>query len=110
MLLAAWAALAHAMPSDDPAFTLCLFRRMTHHDCPTCGMTRALALLARGDVRGSLARHPLALPFAAEAMALWLLAPLAIVRAWRPSEVAVRGWLLLHFAVLIGVWVMRFGR
>ncbi len=64
LVLRAW------MPSDDPATTICLFRRLTHHECATCGMTRALALLVRGDWAGAFARHPLAIPLALEAIAL----------------------------------------
>ena len=37
--------------------------------CPGCGMTRAIVCLLRGDIRGVLAMHPLAitLPFFAAA-------------------------------------------
>ena len=105
--LAAWLVLAAWTPPDDAAWTLCLFRRVTHHDCATCGMTRALSLLAHGDVRGSLARHPLALPLAAEAALLWLLAPLAIRRNWRPSDRVVTRWAAAHLVVVFAVWIAR---
>jgi hypothetical protein len=101
LALRAWA------PGDDPGQTLCLFRQLTHHDCATCGMTRALAHLARGDVRGAMARHPLALPLAAEALALWLAAPLAIARGWRPSGAWRDRALLAHASAFLGVWLVR---
>jgi hypothetical protein len=105
--LGAWALLAVWTPPDDAAWTTCLFRRVTHHECATCGMTRALSLLARGDLRGSLGRHPLAAPLAAEAAALWLLAPLALRRRWRPPARWVARWAVAHLAVVLAVWVVR---
>jgi hypothetical protein len=105
--IAAWVLFSRWLPPDDPAFTTCLFRRFTHHGCATCGMTRAVALLVRGDLRGSLARHPLAAPFAAEAALLWLLTPLAIRRRWRPPPGWTLRWVLAHVALLLVVWVWR---
>src|SRR5207248_2242084 len=35
-----------------------------HHACPGCGMTRAVHLLAHGDLAASLVMHPLAVPCA----------------------------------------------
>ena len=105
-----WAALAVWTPPEDPRWSVCLFQRVTHHDCATCGMTRALSLLAHGEVAGSLARHPLALPLAAEALLLWLAAPIA----WRmrlPVSPRLRdGWLVANAAALIAVWVVRLAR
>ncbi|MFI5372045.1 MAG: DUF2752 domain-containing protein, partial [Candidatus Eisenbacteria bacterium] len=47
----ALAARAHALGMD----SVCLLRQVAHVACPTCGMTRALALLAAGDWRSALA-------------------------------------------------------
>lgn len=105
--LAAWGVLAVWTPPGDAAWTTCLFRRVTHLECATCGMTRALSLLAHGDLPGSLARHPLAAPLAAEAAVFWLLAPLASWRRWRPPAAWVRRWAIAHLAVLFGVWLAR---
>ena len=106
-LAAAWAVLAVWTPPDDGAWTLCLFRRLTHHDCATCGMTRALARLAKGDLAGAAARHPLAPWFAGETLAGWLAAPLAIARRWRPSPRAVAWTASAHLAILLAVWLVR---
>jgi hypothetical protein len=108
--LGMWLILGAWTPPDDPAWTTCLFRRVTHLDCPTCGMTRALSLLAHGDLRGSLARHPMAVPLAAEAALLWLLAPLALRRGWRPQERWVRRWAVANFAALLVAWGVRLAR
>jgi multisubunit Na+/H+ antiporter MnhB subunit len=40
----------------------CPMQQMFAHACPTCGMTRALALMLRGHLTASLAAQPLALP------------------------------------------------
>jgi len=106
-MLGTWAVLALWTPPEDAAYTLCLFRRLTHLPCPTCGMTHALALLAKGDWRGSLARHPLGLPFAAELVLLWLLAALALRRGYRPSAARVRMLVFANAAVFLGAWVAR---
>jgi hypothetical protein len=108
--LGGWLLLAVWTPPDDAAWSTCLFRRVTHHECATCGMTRALSLLAHGDLRGSLARHPLAAPFAAEAAALWLLAPLALRLRWRPPAPWVTRWTVAHLALVLALWGVRLTR
>jgi len=108
--LALWALLAVWTPPDDLRWSVCVFQRVTHHDCATCGMTRALSLLAHGDVAGSLARHPFALPLAAEVLLLWLAAPLAWRGSVRVSPRLRDRWLLGHAGVLIAVWVVRLAR
>lgn len=94
-------------PSNDPNATLCIFRRLTHHDCATCGMTRAFAHLAHGDWRGAFALHPLAPPLALELVLLWLAAPFAIRRGLEvPPRVRDR-WLLGHAAAFLLLWAVR---
>lgn len=104
LLLAAWT------PPDSAAWTTCAFRRLTGLECATCGMTRALSALAHGDLAGSLARHPLAAPLAAEAALLWLLAPLALHRGWRPRPAWTRAWAWGHGAALLVAWGARLAR
>jgi len=57
-------ALAFYRFEIDRGPTVCLFRRVTGTPCPTCGLTRATALLLRGDWRAATAMHP-ALPMLA---------------------------------------------
>lgn len=57
-------ALAFFRFEIDRGLTVCLFRRVTGTPCPTCGMTRAAALLLRGEWSAALALHP-ALPLLA---------------------------------------------
>jgi hypothetical protein len=94
-------------PSNDPNATICVFRRLTHHDCATCGMTRAMARLAHGDLRGATALHPLSVPLAAECIGLWLLAPVAFTRGWRPTNAARDRWLLAHALAFLALWAVR---
>jgi len=54
-------ALAFYRFDIDRGPTVCVFRRVTGTPCPTCGLTRATALLLRGDWRAATALHP-ALP------------------------------------------------
>ncbi len=109
-MLAGGLALAAWTPPESAAWTTCLFRRLTGVECASCGMTRALSLLAHGDLAGSLARHPLAAPYAAEAVLLWLLAPLALARDWRPRRTWLRAWAVAHLAALLAVWIVRLAR
>ena len=40
----------------------CLVASITHAPCPGCGMTRAMRLLAAGEIGASVHMHPLAVP------------------------------------------------
>jgi hypothetical protein len=52
-------------------YSFCAFRRMTGIPCPGCGMTRAMAALARGHFVAALHLHPFAPLVLAQAAALW---------------------------------------
>ena len=41
----------------------CPVKYFLHFDCPTCGMTRAMISLLRGDIAGYMHFNPMALPF-----------------------------------------------
>ena len=97
-------------PPDEPAFSLCLFRRLSRIPCPGCGLTRAVAALLRGDLRAAFAYHPAAPVLAAEAAALWLAWGVALF-ARRPilEPVTRRAEALLgaHGAALLALWTGR---
>jgi hypothetical protein len=61
--------LVQAMPEDPP--TVCLFRLVTHLECPTCGMTRAFRAMSRLDVREATGYNPLGPPLFAGAVLFW---------------------------------------
>ena len=41
----------------------CPIKYFLHFDCPTCGMTRAMLSLFKGDIAGYMRFNPMALPF-----------------------------------------------
>ncbi|MBI5710263.1 MAG: DUF2752 domain-containing protein [Candidatus Eisenbacteria bacterium] len=105
---AAWLALRAWAPGGAGGEPLCLLRSVAHVECPTCGLTRALALLARGEWRGSLALHPLALPLAVQLLAGWGAWGAALARGragfldrWLPGAVVADA------CALLAVWGVR---
>ena len=105
-LALAWAAVAASDPATGEA--LCALRRAGGVACPTCGVTRALTLLARGAWRESLALHPWAAALALQAVAAWVawtawLAGRLRARPdrWVPHAVAA------NLAVLAAFWLAR---
>jgi hypothetical protein len=102
------ALLQRWQPSDSRADSVCLFRRCTGVACPSCGMTRALAQLAKGSLEGTVRYHPLAPLMAAELVFLILL--------WAGTFDArlkdrIARWaypiVLTNLAILLLVWVGR---
>lgn len=61
----------------------CLFKMLLHVPCPSCGATRAVMAVFRGDVAGAFCLNPLGLLLAAGLVVLpvWLLADLLRRRA-----------------------------
>jgi hypothetical protein len=114
--IVAWmvlAANAHTLHGDP----MCVLRRVAHLACPTCGMTRALALLAAGEWRAALALHPWAPMIAAQIVAGWWLWGLTLARGhgrtgrWGRRIAQLEGRLphvvALNAAALIVIWIAR---
>lgn len=108
---AAGLALLHFWtPSEEVRSSICLSRRLLGLPCPGCGMTRALAHLAKGEWRAALAAHPFAPVLAAELLLGWLAWG---ARLWgqggRPIEPP--DWaaplLLSNAALLLALWMGR---
>jgi len=68
---------------DRLPFPLCTFRALTGIPCMSCGATRAFGRLARLDLTGALAFHPLATALAL-GVVLWGFGDLALL-PWRRS-------------------------
>jgi hypothetical protein len=85
-----------------------------HLACPGCGMTRAMRLLAVGDLSGSLHMHPLAAPCVASyalfalatAWATWMLGTPIRVLDLRAGRWAAALVAIVQIA-LIALWVAR---
>lgn len=102
------AVLASWVPSGDPASSVCVSRRVFGFTCPTCGMTRAAAALARGEVAEATRFHPLVVPLALEAVAVWIAWGWF---AWRRAPAPPGRWLvrlvLGNVVVFVIVWLLR---
>ena len=74
----------------------CLLHELTGIYCPGCGCTRALAALARGDIRGSLGYNVLLIPLSVVVGVTFLWPRLTWNRyfAWTVT------WIILLFFVL----------
>lgn len=59
LLCAAVAMAAIAISCQAAGIRLCLFKRLTGIPCPTCGGTRAVLHLLRGDLSAAWRSHPL---------------------------------------------------
>lgn len=57
MLGGAW--VVYALISQHSSFTICLFKRMYGIPCPSCGSTRCLMRLMKGDLSGLWEANPL---------------------------------------------------
>ena len=76
-LMAAGGLAVRFLHLDRLGITFCSFKAATGIPCMTCGGTRTLALVARGDLAGALAMNPLvAVGFFL--LVLWALADLAL--------------------------------
>lgn len=59
ILLAILALSAVLRPGWDTGFTICLFKTLTAHPCPGCGMTHAFVWLAHGRLSEAMAANAL---------------------------------------------------
>jgi len=60
---AAILAAARLLPAGwESPLPLCLFKALTGHDCPGCGMTRAFLLIGHGRFADAAASHPASIP------------------------------------------------
>lgn len=108
-LVALLFALAFWNPATAGGPDLCLFHRATGIACPACGLTRAAAAFAHGELVESVHWHPLFLILAAEAALLWLAWGVALRERTR---LVALGRLAPRLAIgngvlLLLVWVLR---
>jgi hypothetical protein len=106
--MAAALVLAMWTPPDDARFAVCAVRRLAHAACPGCGLTRAIAALAHGNVPAALALHPLAPAIVLQALGGWIAWGAALL-AGRPRVPARAITLVLvaNLVALLAVWAAR---
>jgi Protein of unknown function (DUF2752) len=97
------AGLAAVWSPGDEGVGVCVFRAVTGHWCPGCGMTRSVMALLRGDVDISFTYHP---------YGIVLLAQAAVFAVWRfsgrtPRPGILRPWLVVNAAALLAVFAYR---
>jgi hypothetical protein len=82
---------------------LCVFHRIFHRPCPTCGLTRSWSALLHGDLGAALRFHALG-PLLLAGLALWL------ALSWRRSGPVLprRVWLWMGGLVWVGYAAARF--
>jgi hypothetical protein len=92
----------------------CAMAEMFGVPCPGCGMTRAILLLGRGDVSGSLHMHPLAVPSLVSSLLFMVATVWATARFGTPValwKTSLGRAALVTFvgvqAAIFGFWVAR---
>jgi len=96
----AWNVVEDAGHSTTP--TVCLFKAVTHLPCPSCGSSRALILLAKGDVSESVMLNPFGtiLAIALVIVPFWI-----VIDIFRRRESLFRWYIAAERALLHNRWL-----
>ena len=102
---------ARAKPADYGGPGLCLFRDVTGVPCPTCGGTRMMMALGRGDVLAALQWNPLLL-LVMTLSAAWLFIRIVLQRriAMRCSVAQRRVLWIIAALLFVANWVWLIAR
>jgi hypothetical protein len=93
---------------SDGGFIVCAFRRLTGIPCPGCGLTRAMAALARGQLVLALHFHPFAPLVLAEAGALWAgIGASLLGRPWELPPRFLERVVIWQTAAFVVLWFAR---
>jgi len=103
--LAGFLVLNRWSPENPGRISWCLFRDISGISGPGCGLTRAFAHLAKGQLAAAFALHPMAPLLALELPLLWLWWGLRTFGVGRALN--FERWALAHAAVFILLWVVR---
>ena len=77
--------------------------------CPTCGLTRSVTALLRGDLAGSIAIHPWGVALVAQLAAAWIVWGLWNARRWRTRPDRFLPQVVVANAALLAlIWIVRF--
>jgi len=92
-------------PQDPGRISWCLFRDISGISGPGCGLTRAFAHLAKGQLAAAFVLHPMAPLLALELPILWLWWGLRLFGGARALN--LERWALAHAALFILLWIAR---
>ncbi len=86
----------------------CMFKHLTALPCPSCGMTRAMILIARGDLLEAFRYNILSVPLFAAALAFVGAAAVrpSLSLAALKSIGTVRGFVIV-IALLLAAWLIK---
>lgn len=88
---------------------VCLFKRLFHIPCPSCGATRAIAALMRGEVKEALFLNPIGILLALMLVVipLWILVDVTLKKDTyylfykKTDELFGKKYVFLFFALLV---------
>ena len=111
-----WLYLNHIISTNNQQgeFGICLFRNITNIPCPSCGSTRSIASLLKGDISSALYWNPLGLVIAIILVVLpfWLLYDFitlkdTLLRFYIKTEAILRKKKVAVMAILLilGNWI-----
>jgi len=87
--------------TNNARYSVCMMRRTTGIPCPTCGMTRSLASLAKGQLAQSIEYHPFGILVAVIIFAGWVYVTWFAVRGKNVPR--INPWILLTGLLLLAV-------
>lgn len=109
--LAAYLWLFYASSYDQlfPGFEMCVFKNATGIPCPSCGSTRAVLLLSKGDIVGAMLMNPIGilLGIILLTVPLWMLYDVlfqkeTLLNFYRKTEqILKRKWIAIAVITLI---------
>lgn len=94
---------------DSGGGTVCLFKRLFHIPCPSCGATRAIAALMQGEVKEALLLNPIGILLALMLVGipLWILADVILKKDSyhlfykKTDELFGKKYVFLSFTLLV---------
>ena len=96
-----------ALTNSEHSYTLCMFKNVTGHPCPGCGMGRASIELFQGHVAESVHFHWWAIPFHIMLIVslVWLIRDLLVKSDsyWKFIQKPLKSWILALIFVLVMV-------
>lgn len=94
---------------DSGVGTVCLFKRLFHIPCPSCGSTRAIAALMQGEVKEAFLLNPIGILLALMLVGipLWILVDVILKKDYyylfykKTDELFGKKYVFLFFALLV---------